>query len=82
LLLGNFHLACYNIRLMFAEVSKYFHISRYLSEVSEELKKVTWPTREQTVEKTILVIVVSVFVGAYIGLLDYLFTQAAAIILK
>lgn len=67
---------------MFAEVSKYFQVSRYLSEVSTELKKVTWPTRQQTIDKTLLVIVVSVIVGAYIGLLDYLFTQVAAIILK
>jgi preprotein translocase subunit SecE len=59
-----------------------FHPFRYLSEVKNELQKVSWPTREQTIQMTLLVIVASVVVGAYIGALDYLFAQATALILK
>lgn len=47
---------------------------RFLKEVRDELVKVDWPTREQTIRLTILVIASSVLVGAYIGGLDAGFT--------
>ena len=56
-------------------------ISAYIREVSQEIKKVTWPTRQQTQDKTVLVIVISLAVGAYIGLLDYFFSQLMAVII-
>ena len=49
-------------------------IRRYVSEAYSELKKVTWPTREQTRNLTVLVFVISAAVGAYIALFDALFT--------
>ncbi len=67
---------------MFVGFSNNFLLFRYLREVRDELKKVTWPTREQTIQKTLLVILVSVVVGVYIGGLDYLFTQGTSLILK
>jgi len=56
-------------------------IINYLSEVGREIKKVTWPTRQQTQNMTILVIVVSLIVGAYIGVLDLIMTRIMSIIL-
>jgi len=56
-------------------------IINYLSEVVRETKKVTWPNREQTQNKTILVIVVSLLVGAYIGALDFIMSQIMGAIL-
>lgn len=50
-------------------------IITYLKEVIQELKKVSWPNKEQTINKTVLVIVVSVFMTLYIGGLDFLFQQ-------
>jgi preprotein translocase subunit SecE len=67
---------------MFAATLKNFNPVRYLREVRDELQKVTWPSRKQTLDKTLLVIVVSIFVGAYIGGLDYLFTQLTAWFIK
>jgi preprotein translocase subunit SecE len=67
---------------MSAGISKTFNPVQYLSEVREELKKVSWPSREQTIEKTTLVIVVSIFVGAYIGVLDFVFTQVMSLLVK
>lgn len=49
-------------------------LTTYIQEVNRELRKVTWPTFEQTRNKTLLVIGVSLGVGVYIGLLDYLFS--------
>jgi preprotein translocase subunit SecE len=48
-------------------------IRRYLTESMSELRKVAWPTRETVVRLTLLVIAVSVVVGAYIGVLDVVF---------
>jgi len=47
----------------------------YLTEVRQELQRVTWPSRHQTLQKTVLVISVSVGVGIYIGVLDFIFTR-------
>ena len=46
----------------------------FLQEVRAELEKVVWPTREQTIRYSILVIVVAVVVGLFLGGLDYLLT--------
>ena len=48
-------------------------IRRYLIESWSELRKVAWPTRETVVRLTLLVIAVSVVVGAYIAVLDLVF---------
>jgi preprotein translocase subunit SecE len=82
LLLGEFAIACYNMRLMSAITGKTFPLVRYLSEVKEELKRVSWPNRQQTLQKTTLVVVASISVGAYIGLLDYIYTQIMGFLLK
>ena len=50
-------------------------IRRFLEEAWSELKKVTWPTPEQTRNLTVLVFVISAAVGIYIAVFDALFTQ-------
>lgn len=47
----------------------------YLKDIKGEMSHVTWPTRRQTVAYTALVIVISVFVAAYLGFFDFLFTE-------
>jgi len=51
-------------------------IRRFLDEAWSELKKVSWPTREQTRNLTVLVFVVSLAVGVYITFFDFIFFQA------
>lgn len=46
----------------------------FLKEVKSELEKVVWPTRQQTIRYSILVIVVAIVVGLFLGGLDYLLT--------
>ncbi len=48
------------------------NIKKYINQVVAELKKVSWPTKKQTIDKTVLVIIVSVIVAGYIGGLDLL----------
>lgn len=47
---------------------------KFLKEVKVEMSKVTWPTWLELRASTILVIIVSVFFAAYIGIFDILIT--------
>jgi preprotein translocase subunit SecE len=55
-------------------------IRRFIDEAWSELKKVSWPTREQTRNLTVLVFVVSLAVGLYITVFDFIFSQAVKIL--
>jgi preprotein translocase subunit SecE len=48
-------------------------IRRYFDEVWSELKKVSWPTREQVRNLTVLVFAISFVIGLYITVLDSIF---------
>ena len=43
----------------------------FLVGVREELRKVTWPTRDELAKATRMIIVLSIVLGFTIGLLDY-----------
>jgi len=47
------------------------HLVRYLKESKIELKKVTWPSREETIRYTAMVIAVSAAVAIFLGGVDY-----------
>ncbi|MBU1289826.1 preprotein translocase subunit SecE [Patescibacteria group bacterium] len=49
-------------------------VAEFLSEVRLELKKVTWPTRQETIKYTTAVIVFSLVLSAFLGGLDFLFS--------
>ena len=46
-------------------------IMQFLKEVRVELAKVSWPTRNQTVLYTLVVIGISLFMAVFLGLLDF-----------
>jgi len=48
-------------------------ISTFFKEVRTEMKKVNWPTRQELLRYTLIVIGASVIVAAFLGALDYLF---------
>jgi preprotein translocase subunit SecE len=48
---------------------------RYLRESRIELRKVSWPTREQVTNLTIVVIVVCMVLAAFLGILDAAFAK-------
>ena len=56
-------------------------VVQYLSEVRQELLRVSWPSRQQTMQKTGIVIGVSIAVGLYIGVLDFMFTHLMTLLL-
>lgn len=46
----------------------------YFREVRAEMKHVSWPSRRLTIVYTIVVVLVSLAVAVYLGLLDYVFS--------
>ncbi|OGH13642.1 MAG: preprotein translocase subunit SecE [Candidatus Levybacteria bacterium RIFCSPLOWO2_02_FULL_37_10] len=53
----------------------------FLKEVQEELKKVVWPTREEVVRLTFVVIAVSLIVGLFLGGIDFILTKLTQVLL-
>jgi len=47
---------------------------KFISEAREELRRVTWPSRQVTTRYTIIVIIASIAVGLVIGGVDFLFS--------
>jgi len=55
-------------------------ITRYYRETVGELRKVTWPTRQEAINLTVVVLIVTFGMSAFLGILDYLFTRLFALI--
>jgi preprotein translocase subunit SecE len=55
-------------------------LRRFIDEAWSELKKVTWPTREQVRNLTVLVFTISLVVGLYITVLDAIFQAAVGLL--
>jgi len=47
----------------------------YLVESRAELKRVSWPNRDELIRLTTIVIGVSIFIGGFITLLDFMFSS-------
>jgi preprotein translocase subunit SecE len=57
-------------------VKQYWAQSKnFLSEAVQELKKVTWPNRKETLGTTGVVLVLVFFIGAYLGLVDFILSH-------
>lgn len=51
-------------------------VSNYVKSSLEELSKVTWPTKQQAIKLTIIVFVFVLVFALFLGVFDYLFSQA------
>ena len=54
---------------------------RFVGETVSELRRVTWPTRQETVRLTMMVIAVSATVGVFLGAVDLAFTRLFDVLL-
>jgi len=54
----------------------------YIKEVTSELKKVTWPTRRQTIDMTMLVVVISIVVAIYLTGVDFILKKVITAIIN
>lgn len=57
-------------------------IGKYLKDSIQELKKITWPTKKQITVYTVVVILMSLGVAIYFGVLDYFFNWLLELIIK
>lgn len=55
-------------------------IQRYFGETVGELRKVTWPTRKEATNLTVIVIAVVLAMGAFLGLMDFVYTKFFALL--
>jgi preprotein translocase subunit SecE len=53
----------------------------FLKEVRDELKKVVWPTRDEVIRLTGVVIIVSVGVGLFLGGTDFILTKLVGLLI-
>ena len=53
-----------------SERNVYEKAVQFLREVKVELKKVTWPTRKQTIGSTVVVIILVVIISLFLGVVD------------
>jgi len=49
-------------------------ITTFLKEVRLEMKKVNWPSRQETIRKTLVVIGISVAIATFLGAIDFILT--------
>jgi preprotein translocase subunit SecE len=59
-----------------------FNPVSYIKEVASELKKVTWPTKKQTIDMTIIVVVISLVVAVYLTGVDFFLNKVITSIIK
>lgn len=55
---------------------------QFLREVKIELKKVVWPTRKQTIGSTVVVLVLTIIVALFLGLIDMGLSGIIRMVLK
>ncbi len=55
---------------------------QFANGIMEELKKVTWPTRKNTIRLTSIVLGISLIIGIYIGIIDVLLTKGLEMLAK
>jgi len=57
-------------------------IQQFISEVFAEMKKVSWSTRRELVDSTLIVILSSFLLGFFVGVIDFVFSKGVAVIIR
>lgn len=55
-------------------MSAVLKLKNYFVESIAEMKKVAWPTRQQALQYTVVVIIFSISMALFFGILDYVFS--------
>ena len=46
------------------------------------MKKVVWPTKKQTTQYSVAVVVMSIFIAVFFGILDFFFSELLSILIN
>jgi len=57
-------------------------IRKFIGEVIAEMKKVSWTTRKELVDSTLIVIFSSFLLGIFVGIIDFAFSKGVAVIIR
>ena len=57
-------------------------IQKFIGEVLAEMKKVSWTTKRELVDSTLIVILSSFLLGIFVGIIDFAFSKGVAVIIK
>ena len=57
-------------------------ISGFTLDVREELKQVSWPTRDELIGSALVVFVGVLLLASFIGVCDFILSQAARLLLR
>ncbi|ATX80864.1 preprotein translocase subunit SecE [Mariprofundus aestuarium] len=52
-------------------MSRVAEMQKFMNEVKVEAKKVTWPDRKETVQSTLMVFVMVIFIALFLWLVDW-----------
>jgi preprotein translocase subunit SecE len=55
---------------------------KFLNDVYQELHKVAWPSKQELIGSTIVVIVMSVIVAAFIGVVDFVLKELVNLLIR
>ena len=56
--------------------------TEYLKDTRGELRKTSWPTRQQATNLTLIVLAVTIVMAAFLGALDFVFAQVVRLIVS
>ena len=55
---------------------------QFLREVKVELKKVVWPSRKQTIGSTVVVLILTIIISVFLGMVDIGLSSLIRVVLK
>ena len=58
------------------------NVQKFIGEVLAEMKKVSWTTRRELVDSTLIVIFSSFLLGIFVGVIDFAFSKGVAVIIR
>jgi len=62
-------------------MSKIGRAKEFFSESRQEIKKVTWPNKQQTVTSTWVVLLVTIVLAGFLGFVDLVLSKVIGIVL-
>ena len=65
----------------FFMLNRHSKVVSFTDEVLNELRKVTWPDKDETVHGTVVVVGLTLFIAAALGIYDYVWAEVTQIVL-
>ena len=58
------------------------NVKNFVTEVTVELKKVSWSTRRDLIDSTWLILISAIMLGVFIGITDFVLSKVLGIIIR